>query len=102
MTRQRLPQRRGQTTIGLAFDGVAYDVAFGRFDDGTAAEVFIDSMKPGSGLHALAHDAAVMISLALQHGVELATLRHAVAREANGKPQTIIGRALDAVAEELV
>lgn len=100
MTRRRLPNRRGQTTIGLAFLGVPYDVSFAAFEDGTPAEVFIDSMKPGSGMHALAHDAAVLISLALQHGVSLDVVRHAVAREENGTPQTIVGRALDAVASE--
>lgn len=101
MTRMRLPNRRAQTTVGLAFDGARYEISFGRFDSGAPAEVFIDSMKPGSGMHALAHDAAVLISLALQHGVSLPVLRHALAREENGEPQTIVGRALDAVAGEL-
>lgn len=101
MTRQRLPNRRGQTRVSLAFGGVPYEVSFGRFDDGAPAEVFIDSRKPGSGMHALAHDAAVLISLALQHGVTINVIRHALARESNGEPQTIVGRALDAIAGEL-
>ena len=40
----------------------------GRFPDGVLAEVFLDAAKPSSALDAFSADAAILISLLLQHG----------------------------------
>jgi len=43
----------------------------GRFPDGVQGEVFLDAAKQNSALDALAADAAILISLLLQHGATL-------------------------------
>jgi hypothetical protein len=45
----------------------------------------------------IAKDAAVVISLALQHGAAVETLRHAIARNSNGMPSSILGAVIDAI-----
>jgi len=59
------------------------------------AEVFLSSHKPGSDSEAVARDGAILVSLALQHGVELSTLQHAVTRSSDGSAATAVGQALD-------
>jgi phage protein D len=48
----------------------------------------------------LASDSAVLASLALQHGVPLDVLRHALMRDAKGRPTSPLGLVLDRVATE--
>ena len=70
----------------------------GFFNDGTFGEVFIDVAKSGADLQNIAHDAAVVISLALQHGVDVEALQHAITRNSDGAPSSILGVAIDAIA----
>jgi ribonucleoside-diphosphate reductase alpha chain len=57
-----------------------YTGGIGRFDDGRIAEIFINGSKAGSTVEANAQDAAIIASLALQHGCPLETIRHALGR----------------------
>jgi ribonucleoside-diphosphate reductase alpha chain len=66
-----------------------------RFPDGQLAEVFIHTAKAGSDAADIARDAAVVASLALQHGVSAATLRKALTRGSDGKAAGPIGALLD-------
>ena len=66
--RQTLPQRRRAETFTVVHWGQPFVVTVGFFDDGTPGEVFVDSRKTGGDVEAIARDAAVVISLALQHG----------------------------------
>jgi hypothetical protein len=52
----------------------------GRFDDGRIAEIFINGAKVGTAAETNAQDAAIVASLALQHGCPVETIRHALAR----------------------
>lgn len=61
------------------------------------AEIFLSSHKPGSPIEAIARDAAVTVSIALQFGAELETIRAALTRD-HGGPATALGAALDAIA----
>ena len=45
-----------------------YVAGIGRFDDGRLAEVFLTLPKPATAVEALARDAAIAASLALQYG----------------------------------
>ena len=69
-----------------------------RIDDGTPGEVFTDARKTGGDVEAIARDAAVVISLALQHGVAVESVQHAITRDGNGTPSSILGAVLDALA----
>jgi hypothetical protein len=57
-----------------------YTGGIGRFDDGRIAEIFINGSKAGTTAEAIAQDAAIVASLALQHGCPIDTIRHALFR----------------------
>ena len=67
--RRILPQRRPAVTFNLRFWNQPFTVTVGFYPDGTAGEVFIDGGKTGQDIQSTARDAAVVLSLALQHGV---------------------------------
>jgi hypothetical protein len=83
MTRARLPDRRDCELIDFAHGGRKWTACVGRFADGRPAEIFIEGPKD-SPLLALARDAAILASIALQHGATLATIRHALAGRDEG------------------
>jgi hypothetical protein len=62
--------------------------------------VFLQAGKVGSDVQALARDAAVAVSLALQFGTPLKTLREAMTRNDDGLPAGPMGRLLDVIAED--
>jgi hypothetical protein len=101
-TRTRLPQRRYCETFELRHAGLraVFAITVGRYDDGGIGEVFITGPKVGSEAESIARDGAVLLSLALQHGVPLEVIRGAVTREANGAPSTIVGAVVDRLAAE--
>jgi hypothetical protein len=78
--RQRLPNRRPHWLYRFECDGQIYTGGIGRFDDGRIAEIFINGAKVGSAAEANAQDAAIVASLALQHGCPIETIHHALAR----------------------
>jgi hypothetical protein len=77
MSRQRLPNRRACESFEFRHDGFAFTASVGYFQDGRVAEIFLSSHKPGSPIEAIARDAAVTVSIALQFGAELETIRAA-------------------------
>jgi hypothetical protein len=78
--RQRLPNRRSHWLYRFESGGQVYTGGIGRFDDGRIAEIFINGAKVGSTAEANAQDAAIVASLALQHGCPLETIHHALVR----------------------
>jgi hypothetical protein len=103
MTRALLPHRRASATFKLRFGDQrgAYHVTCGYYDDGRLGEVFVSTNKIGSQADAIARDGAILLSLALQHGVELKVIRGALTREGNGEASTIIGAVVDRLSGEL-
>lgn len=101
VSREALPNRRSAQTIDTCFGDTGYAVSFGTFPDGRVSEVFIDCTKSASQAAAVGRDAAILLSLALQHGVTLQTLQHGVTRDGAGVPLSIAGHALDVVAEAI-
>lgn len=78
--RCRLPGRRSHWLFRFECDGQSYTGGIGRFEDGRIAEVFINGTKVGTAAETNAQDAAIVASLALQHGCPVETIRHALAR----------------------
>lgn len=76
--RSRLPDRRCNEAYSFELDGHRYRASAGRFPNGDLAEIFLDVAKAGTPLQLNAECAAILTSLALQHGVPPATIRHAV------------------------
>ncbi len=110
--RSRLPNRRPAYTETLEVDGQAFEATVG-FDPegGSPRELFLTAGKEGSMLNAMLADAAVVISIALQHGIPAAALTKSVGRLPAGPvtpaglegpppgrvPASPIGAALDLV-----
>lgn len=101
MVRNSLPQRRIHTTVLLEHWGMRYIVGLGRTNaDAPVSEVFINCGKSGEQVETLARDSAVLLSLALQHGVPLETMKHAITRNADGMPSGPVGSILDLIEKE--
>jgi hypothetical protein len=99
-TRRRLENRRPCETFEIEVGGLRYLVSIGRFADGTLSEIFLSNGKAGSDSDTAARDSAVVASIALQYGVPLGVLRHALMRDAQGRPSGPLGTALDLLAKE--
>ena len=93
--RERLANRRSCETFNIVCDNLGYTVSIGRFPDGRLAEIFISNGKSGSDADAAAKDSAVVCSIALQHGVPMETIRHALLRNGRNNPASPLGCALD-------
>ena len=98
MTRRVLSQRRASETFDLRFWNQKFTVSVGHYPDGTICEEFIDDAKSGQDIQSIARDAAVVISLALQHGTPLEALQHAVTRNGSGEAASILGATVDCLA----
>ncbi len=77
---QRLPNRRPAHTGTLQVDGQVFTATIGLDERGRPLELFLTAGKEGSMLNALLADAAVVISIALQHGVSGEALARSVGR----------------------
>jgi hypothetical protein len=95
--RERLPNRRPCESLEFEHAGLRFTLCTGFYRDGRIAEIFLSSHKPGSPIEAIARDAAVTVSISLQHGADLATIRQALTKDANGGPATLLGTALDKI-----
>ncbi len=108
--RKRLPNRRPSHTETLEVAGQTFTATVG-FDPKTdrPCEVFLTAGKEGSLINAMLADAAVVISVALQHGTSARALAKSVGRLPEGRmtpadldgerparlPASPIGAALD-------
>ena len=97
MIRRTLPQRRAAETFVLRLWNQVFTVTVGFYADGTPGEVFIDGGKTGQDIQSTARDAAVVLSLALQHGTPIETIRYAVTRGASKEPASILGAVIDSI-----
>jgi hypothetical protein len=97
--RQRLPNRRACESFEFRHNGFAFTLSAGLYPDGRIAEIFLSSTKPGSPIEAIARDAAVTVSIAVQFGVPIETIRAALTKDHDGSPATLLGVALDALAD---
>jgi hypothetical protein len=98
--RKRLPNRRLAETFELEVGGQHYTACIGRFANGTIAEIFLNDGKCGSDSDTAARDSAVVASIALQYGVPVDVLRHALMRNRDGSACGPLGAALDVIAAE--
>jgi ribonucleoside-diphosphate reductase alpha chain len=115
-TRTRLPNRRPSLTQAVEVGGQVILVSVG-FDplDGRPREIFMDGARAGTDLAAILDDVSVVLSVAMQHGVEPAAMANSVSRlpavplappyldqpghAPGARPGSIVGAALDLVLE---
>jgi hypothetical protein len=96
--RRILPLRRYGETFEIKHGNKrdVFIVSVGYFDGSDApAEVFVSGTKAGSETEAVARDAAVLLSIALQFGVPLDVIKHALTREQDGAASSIMGAIVD-------
>jgi len=67
--RERLPNRRRNETRDIVLGDMAFSSTIVFDKAGRPLEVFLNAGKAGSAIDALLNDAAVAISVALQHGI---------------------------------
>jgi hypothetical protein len=63
--------------------------------DGAIGEIFLNADRSNSMLDVMMSDAAIILSIALQHGVPLQQLARAIKRDKFGLASSPIGAALD-------
>lgn len=101
MTRHTLPSRRPQISFDLEHGSGRHNrftVSIG--SDGASAdvrEVFVSGHP--SELMNTVRDSAILLSLAIQHGCPLETIRHALTRDDFDQPATVIGSVVAKVVE---
>ena len=95
--RRALSMRRRCETFEIDYGGLknSHVITVGYYDDGSVGEVFINGGKSGEVVEAIARDGAVLLSMALQHGATLDTIKHAITRDGQDAPQSIIGVVVD-------
>lgn len=99
-TRRTLPQRRHSETFSIRFWNDRFHITVGYYDDhATPGEVFIAGSKSGVQLDSVCRDGAVLLSLAMQHGVSIETIAGAITRNTDGSPSTIVGAIVDRLAQ---
>ena len=83
--RQRLPNRRPSHVETMEVAGQVFTVCIGFDPDtGRACEMFLDATKRDSMFGSMLADAAVVISIALQHGIPAAALAKSIGRLTSG------------------
>ena len=97
--RRRLPNRRASETFEIESQGLRFTATISRYSDGSLAETFLQNHKAGSMAGINAQDAAVVASIALQHGVPLEVISRALMRDARGRASGPLATALDVIAE---
>jgi hypothetical protein len=97
--RERLPHRRASETFEFELAGLQYCATVSRFEDGRVGEIYLASHKAGSQADTAARDSAIAVSLALQHGADVETIRRGLCRDARDRASGPLGRALDLIVE---
>jgi hypothetical protein len=98
-SRRRLPQRRSHELLDFEHAGHRYTAGLGFFEAGGVAEIFINVPgRSGSGIEAVARDAAILTSICLQYGASMETIRHALTRNSDGSASGPLGVVLDLLA----
>jgi hypothetical protein len=105
MPRETLPPRRHAVTREIRWPPDRghgqIQVSIGFYADGRPAEVFVNGCKAGTDVQAVARDASIIMSMALQHGVPLGSVLKAISRDERGRAASLIGAVVDLIAEEV-
>ena len=92
-----LPNRRRHHVIEFDFRGDHYHAGFCFFENGALAEIFLSAIRASSDADISAKDSAILCSIALQHGVPLQTIRHALLQSDDGTAAGPLARAIDLI-----
>ena len=105
MTRNKLPSRRDAVTVDFQHvypgsDPRTFTATVGFYPDGTIGETFVQLVNRKDKLvSADAHDATIVLSLAIQCGADLKEIGRSLLRDEHGRPHGFLGSLIDAVAD---
>jgi hypothetical protein len=95
--RQRLRDRRQSETFELQVAGLRYIATASWYSDGRVGELFLANGKSNSQADINARDSGIVLSIAVQHGVDPEIIRRALCRDSRGRACGPLGAALDAL-----
>ena len=106
-TRHRPAERRPAYTFPIEFVNGSgqvskFLVTISTFADMNIMEAFVENNKVANDLHALARDAAIMLSISCQYGIPLRELQGSFSRNEDNSPQSLLGALVDGIINELV
>ena len=90
--RNRIPNRRNCETFQIEVAGLKYACTISRSSDGRCCELFLNNHKSNSSADNTARDAAIIASIALQHGADVEELRRGLSRDSHGRAMSPVGR----------
>src|SRR5215813_5004615 len=93
--RQRLNNRRSNTTFDFEIKGLRYTATVGYYPNGRIGELFLQNHKSSSTADTNARDAAIAFSFAVQHGADPHVIRRALCCDSHGRASGPLGAALD-------
>lgn len=99
--RTRLPERRESPAFEYEHGEATYRAQFSEGENGGLMEVFLNAGKEGTALDIMGRECGAILSIALQHGTPLKTIRDALPKLATGKPAGPVGKALSEI-EDIV
>jgi hypothetical protein len=99
--RERLPDRRSAETWDVEALGLHFKASVGRYVEGRVGEILLSNTRVNSSAGIMASDCAVVASIALQYGVPLDVLCHALMRDARGKPSGPLGGSTSLLRKEM-
>lgn len=100
--REKLPARRASETFDFSHitpggAPIPHKATLGLYPDGRTGEIFIGTGKVGTHVDVAVKDAAILASFALQYGAQVADMRAAMTRDAQGRPEGVMGTLLDLI-----
>lgn len=102
LERTELPNRRRGEDFEFSHEGLRFHASI-RYTNPTSVnpvEIFLNCAKVDSSADLAARDAAIIASVALQYGVPLSALSHALGRNQDGSASSPIGALLDILTGE--
>lgn len=96
--RKKLPNRRQRIPIEFDHWGSKFVGGAGLYPGGEVGEIFLTAGKTGTNLQVSTAESAVAVSLALQFGADIDTIRKAMLRNEDGTAAGPIGKMLDILA----
>jgi hypothetical protein len=85
--------------VDFEHDGFQYTAGLGFFETGELGEIFINVPgRSGTAIEVVARDAAILASIAFQHGASSEVIRRALTRNGNGSASGPLGALLDLIA----
>lgn len=99
MPRERLADRRPNEIVEYLHQGRSYTAVISRYPDARLAEVFLYNGKVGSDAQINSRDASVALSMLLQHGCDVDTVRRGLSRTEAGVAESAMGALLDLLAD---